>query len=92
LHARFTNDEAKKRIEIVGKLMKLAADLDTNVTLLSLAWCLANSNVSTVILGASKVAQLEENLKAIEVLPKLTADVLEQIELIVENKPRILTF
>lgn len=92
LHARFTNDEAKKRMEVVGKLIKLAANLDTNVTLLSLAWCLANPNVSTVILGASKVAQLEENLKALEVLPKLTTEVMEQIELIVENKPKILTF
>jgi aryl-alcohol dehydrogenase-like predicted oxidoreductase len=48
---------------------------------------LKNPNVSTVILGASKEAQLTENLKALAAQDKLTSDVLERIELILGNKP-----
>jgi aryl-alcohol dehydrogenase-like predicted oxidoreductase len=54
---------------------------------MSLAWCLKNPNVSTVILGASKEAQLTENLEALDAQDKLTSDVLERIETILENKP-----
>jgi len=46
-----------------------------------------NPNTSTVILGASKPEQLLENLKALEVLPKLTPEVLEKIETILATKP-----
>jgi aryl-alcohol dehydrogenase-like predicted oxidoreductase len=53
-----------------------------------LAWCLKNENVSTVILGASKASQLEENLKAAEVKSKLTPEVMEEIEVILDNKPQ----
>ena len=58
-----------------------------SITHLSLAWCLKNPNVSTVILGASRLSQLEDNLQAIDVLEKLTAEVMEKIETIVANKP-----
>jgi aryl-alcohol dehydrogenase-like predicted oxidoreductase len=47
---------------------------------MSLAWCLVNPNVSTVITGASRVAQVHENMKALDVLPKLDAAVLARIE------------
>ncbi|MFT4770085.1 MAG: aryl-alcohol dehydrogenase-like predicted oxidoreductase [Cryomorphaceae bacterium] len=53
-----------------------------------MAWCLKNENVSTVILGASKASQLEENLKAAEVKSKLTPEVMEEIEVILDNKPQ----
>jgi aryl-alcohol dehydrogenase-like predicted oxidoreductase len=43
--------------------------------------------VSTVILGASKVPQLEENLKAIDALPLLTSDVMNSVDLVLNNKP-----
>jgi aryl-alcohol dehydrogenase-like predicted oxidoreductase len=48
---------------------------------------LKNPNVSTVILGASKESQLTENLKSLDAKEKLTAEVMEQIELILSNKP-----
>jgi len=51
------------------------------------AWCLKNPNVSTVILGASKLAQLEDNLKAVDCLPLLTPEVMAQIEICVDNRP-----
>jgi aryl-alcohol dehydrogenase-like predicted oxidoreductase len=58
-----------------------------SITHLSLAWCLKNPNVSTVILGASRLSQLLDNLQAIDVLEQLTPDVMEKIESIVGNKP-----
>ena len=49
--------------------------------------CLKNPNISTVILGASKVAQVHENLKALEALEKLDDGVMERIEEILDNRP-----
>jgi aryl-alcohol dehydrogenase-like predicted oxidoreductase len=54
---------------------------------LALAWCLANPNVSTVITGASRPEQVTENMIALEVYPRLTAEVMDRIEAILENKP-----
>lgn len=76
-----------ERIDIVKKLSSLAADLDMSLPVLGLAWCLKNPNVSTVILGASKEYQLTENLKSLDAKEKLTAEVMEEIELILSNKP-----
>ena len=56
---------------------------------LALAWCLKNPNVSTVITGASRPEQVVENMKAAEVAARLTPEVLERIEGIVGNKPKI---
>lgn len=92
LHDRFTNQEAQARLDMVKRLADLAGEIGTNVTLVSLAWCLKNPNVSTVILGASKTHQLLENLKAIEVQALLTDDVMDRIEAIVNNKPAIPSF
>jgi aryl-alcohol dehydrogenase-like predicted oxidoreductase len=49
---------------------------------LAIAWCLLNENVSTVILGASKIEQLEENLKSTELLPLLDEDIQKELLLI----------
>ena len=59
--------------EKVKKLYQLAQDLGVSLTNLSIAWCLKNPNVSSVILGATKTSQLEENLKSLAVLPLLTS-------------------
>ncbi|MEI6312145.1 MAG: aldo/keto reductase [Bacteroidota bacterium] len=71
----------------IKQLKKLADQLGVPMAQMSLAWCLKNPNVSTVILGATKVSQLEENLKCLEVKELLTADVMEKIEVILANKP-----
>ena len=76
-----------ERIDVVKKLSALAADLDMSLPVLGLAWCLKNPNVSTVILGASKEYQLTENLKSLDAKEKLSAEVMEEIELILSNKP-----
>jgi voltage-dependent potassium channel beta subunit len=68
------------RIAVVRRLEPIARDVECTLAQLSLAWCLNNPHVSTVITGASRVAQVEENLKALEVVERLTPDVLARIE------------
>jgi voltage-dependent potassium channel beta subunit len=81
------------RLEKVRKLKKEVADeLGTTLPKLAVAWCLKNPNVSTVILGGSKVSHLEENIKALELLPQLTDEVMERIEAIVDSKPEAPAF
>lgn len=75
-----------EKIEVVKKLKPVADDLDCTLAQMAIAWCLKNPNVSTVITGASRAAQVHENLKALEVVPKLTADVMERIEGILNNR------
>ncbi|MBS1777279.1 MAG: aldo/keto reductase [Bacteroidetes bacterium] len=75
------------RIERVKKLSVLAQELETTPACLSIAWCLKNPNVTSAILGASKPQQLNDNFKSLELLPKLTVDVMEQIETIMQTKP-----
>jgi hypothetical protein len=55
------------RLKKVDKLKTIAESLDLSLPVMALAWCLKNPHVSTVILGASKEAQLKENLGAVEV-------------------------
>ena len=71
------------RLGKVRKLQEVADGLGCSLAQLSIAWCAKNPNVSTVITGASKVSQVHENMKALEVLPKLTGEVMAQIEEIV---------
>ena len=82
----------KENIKKAEKLTVLAKDLGMTLPVLAIAWCLKNDNVSTVILGASKTAQLKENFKASEAKNKLTPDVLLQIEKILNNTPTKPTF
>jgi voltage-dependent potassium channel beta subunit len=71
----------------IRELADVAGDLDTTLPQLALAWTLKNPNVSTVITGASRPEQVEENMMAPEVVPKLTDDVMERIEGVLNNKP-----
>ena len=77
LRDRMTDEEANSRVR---SLKDVADDLGCSLAQLSIAWCAANPNVSTVILGASKVSQLQENLGALDVLPKIDDAVLERID------------
>ncbi len=83
---------AADRMEKATALQQLANKLGVSLAKLCIAWCLKNPNVSTVILGASKVPQLQENLQVLEVLPLLKADVLNEIENIVKTKPKLADF
>jgi len=66
----------------------VAKELGGTIAGLALAWTIRNTDVSTAMIGASTVKQLSENLKALELLPKLTKEVEEKIEQILGNKPR----
>jgi voltage-dependent potassium channel beta subunit len=77
-----------QNLETVKKLQPVAEDLGCTLAQLGLAWCLKNPNVSTVITGASRPEQVIENMKAVEVAQKLSADAMQRVESILGNKPR----
>jgi aryl-alcohol dehydrogenase-like predicted oxidoreductase len=78
---------SEQKLLKVSKLNDLAQELGTSMPKLAIAWTLKNPNVSTVILGASKVKQLKETLEAPEVCGLLTDEVMLEIENILDNKP-----
>lgn len=61
---------------------------DSNHQSTSKRRCLKNPNVSTVITGASRPEQVAENMKAAEVAPMLTSEVMERVEQVLQNKPQ----
>jgi voltage-dependent potassium channel beta subunit len=69
-----------ERVAKVRRLQPLADELGVSLAQLSVAWCLLNPHVSTVMLGASRREQLEHNLAALDVLPRLDADMRQRIE------------
>ncbi|MGA2514714.1 MAG: aldo/keto reductase [Candidatus Limnocylindrales bacterium] len=69
-----------ERIEAVRRLAPIAADLGATTAQLAIAWLLKNENVSSVITGASQTAQVTENMKAIEIVPKLTPEIMAAID------------
>lgn len=83
---------ANEKIERVRKLKKVADDLHTSLATLSIAWCIKNPNVTTAILGATKESQLLENLKALDLYPKLNDDIMETIDNIMQTKPYFANF
>lgn len=84
---KLESEEGKAKIEKVRKLTKIAERLDGSVAQLALAWCLKNPNVSTVILGATKVEQIVDNCKALGISKKITPEILQEIEGILDNAP-----
>lgn len=83
----FESKETQDNIVKVRQLMPISQELGYSLAQMALAWCLTNPNVSTVITGASRPEQVHENMKALEVVEKLTPDVMERIEAILGNKP-----
>lgn len=81
------SEMGQQQIAKVRRLVPIAEGLGVTMSQLAIAWCLRNPRVSTVILGASRVSQVHENLKALDVLPQLTDDVMAAIEEVLGNKP-----
>ena len=77
LAKRLTDEQAIRRVEA---LRPIADELGCSLPQLALAWCTKNPNVSTVITGASKPNQVVENFAAIDVIPRLDADVMARID------------
>jgi voltage-dependent potassium channel beta subunit len=78
----------EEKLEKSRKLMAFAKELGVSLPVLAIAWCLKNQHVSTVILGASKKAQLQENFSALDAQQLLTDEVMNKIEEILQNKPK----
>ena len=76
-----------EKIDKVKRLQPIADELGGTLAQLGLAWCLTNPNVSTVITGASRAEQVTENMKALDIAPKLTPEILERIEGVLGNRP-----
>ena len=87
LRDKLESKEGSDRLNKVKRLGKVAERLGVSLAQLSLAWCLKNKNVSTVILGATNTKQLDENLKSIEYKGLLTDSVMGRIENILKNMP-----
>jgi len=81
------SENGKAQIEKVKKLTAIGEKLGGNASQLALAWAAKNENVSTVILGATKPEQIKDNCAALKLLAKLTPELMEEIEKVLDNKP-----
>ncbi len=81
------DQSGQHKLARVRQLQPVAERLGISLTHLALAWCLKNPNVSTVILGASRLSQLEDNLAALDAVPKLSEEVMARIDEIMGNRP-----
>lgn len=85
LRKKFTDQDALARVQALGQL---AAEIGISLPHLAIAWVLKNPNVSSAITGASRVEQVRENMKAIDALPRLTPEVMQRIEDLMESLTR----
>ncbi|KAE8899951.1 hypothetical protein PF003_g16042 [Phytophthora fragariae] len=81
--------ELAARVEKADKLKPVAQKLGISLAELALAWCVSNENVSTVMIGAKTPAQLEQNLKALEAVEKITPEVKAEIDALVPFVPEL---
>ncbi|HEY4151659.1 MAG TPA: aldo/keto reductase [Chitinophagaceae bacterium] len=84
LKERWLQDEKLKKVK---ELAAVAGEIGSSMAELAIAWTIKNPHVTTAILGATKKEQLFENLKALDTLPKLTPEIMEKIEKVLQNKP-----
>jgi len=77
----------EEKLRTAQQLAEFAAELGATPAQLAIAWSVSNPRVSCTLLGATRVEQLKENLKALDFVERLTPDVRERIEGIVQNKP-----
>ena len=87
----YGNEVWKKELEQVRKLQPVADKLGTDMATLAMAWVIKNPNVSSAITGASKVEQVGRSVKSLALVPKLTDEVMQEIDEILDNKPEPLT-
>jgi voltage-dependent potassium channel beta subunit len=91
LREDFESEQAKHKIEKIKQIEPIAANLGMTISQMAIAWCLKNPNVSSVITGASKPEQVVENMQASNYVDKLTMEVMDQIEIILDNRPQPLS-
>ncbi len=76
-----------ERVEKVKQLSKVSDEIGCSMAQLALAWCLKNPNVSTVITGASRPEQVDENMKALDIVSLLNPVIMSQIEAVLDGSP-----
>lgn len=86
-HTFFSGSKKDEVIRICAVLAEIAKELGCTQVQLALAWILASSDVSTVLLGISKLEQLDENVKALEIYAKWDKDLEFKIETMLKNGP-----
>ena len=86
---QYESKDYVEKHEKVKKLNTLAQELNIPLVNMAICWCLKNKNVSTVILGASKIDQLKQNLRSADYYDKIDADVMNRIEKILLNSPNL---
>ena len=87
LKDQLESERGQKKIEKVKILSSIAKNIGISMAQLSIAWCLKNQNVSTVILGATNTKQLDENLLSIEHKDLLDDEIMNKIDEVLDNKP-----
>jgi len=87
LRKHLESDTTRQNIEKVKLITPIADELGCSMAQLALAWCLKNQNISSVITGASRPEHVSENLQSLDIVEKLTDEVMEQIETILDNRP-----
>ena len=88
LDGYFTGELKEKNLPKIKSLAEISKRLGCTQTQLAIAWAAYNNDVNSVILGATTIEQLEEDVAALDVIPKLTPEVLEEIEQILDNRPK----
>ncbi|TYZ69174.1 hypothetical protein PybrP1_012171 [[Pythium] brassicae (nom. inval.)] len=83
------SQDLERKAGLAAKLADVAKEVGATVAQLSIAWAAANKNVSTVILGATSVAQLDENLKALAFVDKITPEIRAKVDAIVPFVPKV---
>lgn len=81
------SESGRQKLQKVQALSKIADEAGIAMPHFALAWCLKNKDVSTVITGASKVEQVQQNMKAIDVVDQMTPDIMDRVEEVLDNKP-----
>jgi voltage-dependent potassium channel beta subunit len=87
LRDRYQSEEGLQRIAKARELGAVARELDCTTAQMALAWCLKNPHVSTVITGASRPSQVADNMGALDVVERLSPEVMARIEGILDNRP-----
>jgi len=87
LRSMIDSPEGRTHLAIVKRLEPVAKELHASMAQLALAWCLVNPNVSSVITGASRPEQVTENMRALEIVPRLDPRMMARIEEILGNRP-----
>tara|TARA_Y100001970_G_C13597420_1_gene538510 strand:- start:265 stop:573 length:309 start_codon:yes stop_codon:yes gene_type:complete len=87
LKDQLESEIGQKKIEKVKMMSSIAKNIGISMAQMSIAWCLKNQNVSTVILGATNTKQLDENLSSIGYKELLDDEIMKKIDEILDNKP-----